>query len=313
MLSGKKILVLDVEGTLIPTYDFAADEDVNGHYPAIIDQKDIEGNNLHTPIKDLLANLTHKDWTIVLATGTDGDNIAYYQQEFNKAGFEIKNEYTKPINHNPADSKADKLNKWADQFGVEKSQIYFYDDARVNVEAAIAAGYTNAKRVNDANPLAAQLQVLVQEEELLIEASNRDKLELGINFIADHMFTISRDSAANFIKLAGFQPPLEPIKIREKFADAFVINAATEEFYACTMTLYYLFNGEKNDAADKKLKETTGIDLKYSSDAHRKTLGENAYTISKGVRTRLDDTLLRAEYSATQQQELFESYASPKN
>lgn len=80
----KKILALDVEGTIITGYDYNAEPDHNGKFPAIID----------SDLKNILEKFHNAGFTIVLATGTDSDNLTYYESEFTRYGF---NEYIKSI------------------------------------------------------------------------------------------------------------------------------------------------------------------------------------------------------------------------
>lgn len=115
--SSQKLLVLDVEGTIISGYDYSR-ELPGGRFPAIID------SNIAIQLQKF------KDaggFKIVLATGTDDDNLKYYREQFKVAGIAI--DVDSPITHDRNDSKTDKLRKYSEQFSVAPNDIYFFDDA----------------------------------------------------------------------------------------------------------------------------------------------------------------------------------------
>lgn len=143
-----KLLALDIEGTIITNYDY--NKMVGDRFQAIIDSE----------LKNVLALFHHADFKIVCATGTDSDNLAYYKNEFKRAGIDNFIDAYLPQGHEASDSKEVKLTKFTIQFGASAKDVYFFDDAMANVERAIHSGYVNAARVTTSNTLTAQLKKL---------------------------------------------------------------------------------------------------------------------------------------------------------
>jgi HAD superfamily phosphatase (TIGR01681 family) len=148
-MQEKKLLVLDVEGTIITAYD--SNIEVEDRYAAIIDKK----------LRDVLKNFSDAGFEIVLATGTEGDNLDYYEREFEKADIaKFINKYS-PDNHSGDDSKVVKLTKYAQEFNIsDKQNIYFFDDAEHNVVDTRNSGFLNSFQVTAQNTLVAQLSEL---------------------------------------------------------------------------------------------------------------------------------------------------------
>ncbi len=149
-----KLLALDVEGTLIPTYDFDHPRS-DDSFPA----------KIHKSIANSLMRLQKLDFTIVLATGTEGKQLTIYQNEFAQHGLAKYITAYKPKNHNKNDSKHDKLQKYSEQYKTPAADIYFYDDAASNVQAAIKNGFANSFQVSDKLPLHVQLHRLASRLE----------------------------------------------------------------------------------------------------------------------------------------------------
>src|SRR5690348_10191105 len=124
------LLALDVEGTIICNYDMEAEMDDDGRFPAIIAPS----------LANILQQFHEQGFTIVLATGTDNDNLKYYEREFKKAGIHHLITSYSPKNHDPRDTKADKIRKYSEEFQVSANEIYFLDDAKNNVQAVIEEG-----------------------------------------------------------------------------------------------------------------------------------------------------------------------------
>jgi len=143
------LLALDVEGTIITSYDYA-NSLPGGLFPAVIDPE----------LKAQLRLFSEKEFTIVLATGTDADNLKYYQGEFIKAGIQEYITAYKPNKHDPKDGKESKLQKYQDQYRVEPADIYFFDDGEGNVDRAKAAGFVNSCQITDKQSLTMQLKAL---------------------------------------------------------------------------------------------------------------------------------------------------------
>ena len=146
-----RVIALDVEGTIITGYDF--NREVNGQYPAIIKPE----------LKPVLEALHNSGFIVVLATGTDGDNLEYYKSEFQKAGLDQYISRYSPREHSPSDSKVEKLRKYANEYHAISLNFYFYDDAQLNVEQAVKAGFVNAYQVNDDAPLHINLLELAKK------------------------------------------------------------------------------------------------------------------------------------------------------
>ena len=147
-----KLLVLDVEGTIITNYDYN-NALPDGRFPAVIDPK----------IKERLENLQKAGFIIVLATGTDGDNLEYYKSQFEAADFLRQISSFSPEGHSSTDSKEDKLLKYAKQYNVTPSDIYYYDDGKGNIDRAISSGVKNSFQVTEQAPLVNQLNQLVEQ------------------------------------------------------------------------------------------------------------------------------------------------------
>lgn len=145
------LLALDVEGTIICNYDMEAEMDNDGRLPAIIAPS----------LANTLKQFHERGFTIVLATGTDNDNLKYYQREFQKAGIHPFITSYSPKKHDPRDTKADKIRKYNEEYRVSADEIYFFDDAKNNVQAVIDQGYKNAHQVTEINPLEKQLTDLL--------------------------------------------------------------------------------------------------------------------------------------------------------
>lgn len=148
----KKLLVLDVEGTLITGYDYL-NELSDGSFPAIIDPQ----------IRVLLENLQTAGFYIVLATGTDGVNLDYYRSQFALAGFLNSISSFSPDEHSPNDSKEDKLLKYAAQYDTALDDIYYFDDGKGNVERTISKGVKNSFQVTEQEPLVVHLHKLLKQ------------------------------------------------------------------------------------------------------------------------------------------------------
>jgi hypothetical protein len=162
------LVVLDVEGTIITKYrpegfmgslsEFQTVyaytdefEDIHGRQPEQIPEID---PRLLGYLRDLCA-LGSK---IVIATGTDGEELETYRRQFDAAGIGRYISFYQPDGHDKSDSKFHKLEKYQRQFGItDPSRIYFYDDAPSNVSNAISAGFVNSFRVTDESSLADQL------------------------------------------------------------------------------------------------------------------------------------------------------------
>ena len=160
------MLALDVEGTIITSYGEVKlpNED---RYPAIIDKQ----------LQFILAAFKKAGWFIVLATGTDCENLKYYQNEFIKAKIHQFIDGYSPNNHDKSDSKYQKLDKYKEQFQIgSKEQCYFYDDSAKNIGAAKENGYKNAFQVTDEHPLVNCLLKLAKEQNIKI-----DNISQGIN------------------------------------------------------------------------------------------------------------------------------------
>lgn len=153
-----KLLALDIEGTIITEYDYSKEE--NGRFPAIID----------TALKNLLKRFYDADIKIVLATGTDGADLAYYRSQFQKAGIDQYITAYSPAKHASSDGKEDKLLKYSTQYNINASDIVFFDDGESNVSRAKSAGFINSFPVNTHNPLVQQLKSLADRE---LVANNR--------------------------------------------------------------------------------------------------------------------------------------------
>lgn len=142
-----KLLVLDVEGTLIPSYDIHNPRE-DETFPAIIDPS----------IANSLEALQQLGFIIVLATGTDGEQLDAYKKEFESHNIAQYISAYKPQKHESSDSKHNKLSKYSEQYGIAADDIYFYDDAENNVNDAINNGFTHSTRVTTDNPLHTQLK-----------------------------------------------------------------------------------------------------------------------------------------------------------
>jgi len=157
---NKKLLVLDVEGTIITGYDYEK-ENEDKTIPAIIDKN----------LAVVLEKFSKAGYKIVIATGTDGDNLEYYKKEFKKAGIsQFISEYS-PTNHERKDSKSDKLSKYSVEFSIPKEDIYFFDDGKGNVDEAKSCGFKYSFQVTNGNPLTKQLLELSQEIKMGISES----------------------------------------------------------------------------------------------------------------------------------------------
>ncbi len=155
------LLALDVEGTIITGYDFSSQ--VVGDRSAAV---------IHPDLSSILEAFFKAGFIIVLATGTEGDNLSYYQSQFKKAGFAKYITAYKPKRHDPSDSKEVKLAKYRDQLNSKAEEIYYYDDAQGNVERAIEDGFVNSFRVSENNPLVDQLTSLANRLQIEISVSN---------------------------------------------------------------------------------------------------------------------------------------------
>jgi hypothetical protein len=135
-MQQRKLLVLDVEATIIIGYESFASSD--GTFPAVID----------SDLVYALQEFFNAGFEIVLATGTSGINLQYYKQQFenNNIGTFFK-KYT-PDNHSELDSKTDKLRKYKECYVTSKENIYFFDDAESNIQNAIADGFINSFQVS---------------------------------------------------------------------------------------------------------------------------------------------------------------------
>ena len=127
-----------IEGTIITEYDYSQ-ELADGRFPAII----------NPALPGLLQQFSDQGWKIVLATGTDGDNLAYYKSQFETAGFAALITAYLPSDHAATDTKVDKLKKYQQQYDLAADAIYFYDDSPKNVDAAQQAGYRHAQQVSN--------------------------------------------------------------------------------------------------------------------------------------------------------------------
>lgn len=146
-----RILVLDVEGTIITNYDLSKKVDKT-HYPAIINSK----------LKKILKHVSKLGIKIVIATGTDGEeNMEYYKGQFEAAGIAKFISFYKPPEDDKADSKADKLDKYFKYFSAQeseypslkKSDFYFFDDGKGNIDEAKERGFTHSYLVTEQSPL----------------------------------------------------------------------------------------------------------------------------------------------------------------
>lgn len=167
MVPKRKLLVLDVEGTIITGYDFTTELD-NNTFPAIIDNE----------LQNILKIFAAANFDIVLATGTSGENLKYYENEFKKAGIDTLIKKYSPQDHSNSDSKSDKLLKYTREFHVSNKQdVYFFDDGASNVENAQKAGFCNSFRVTDQNSLLQQLEKLLDNLQLSARCRVVDRMK----------------------------------------------------------------------------------------------------------------------------------------
>lgn len=164
-----RVLVLDVEGTIIDSYS-SQQIDLQGfratHYRGY-DTATLTKNedrfrdtaNIDPNLKRVLRTIAEAGVKIVLATGTSGlAAMGYYQSQFEAAGFDQYISFYEPTNHNDTDDKVAKLKKYLDYFTDEspfiiESDFYFFDDGSKNVERAQKSGFVNAYQVTPDNPL----------------------------------------------------------------------------------------------------------------------------------------------------------------
>lgn len=148
-----KLVVLDVEGTIITGYNYNAPVDEDGLYKSVIDPS----------LKARLGELKQLNCKIVIATGTNGSNLDFYQREFER--FEIAQYVSayQPKGHVGMQSKRQKVAAYFSEEKEiqEKENVYFYDDALNNVKSVQSAGFINAFQVTTQLPLATQLLSLV--------------------------------------------------------------------------------------------------------------------------------------------------------
>ncbi len=147
-----KLLVLDIEGTIITSYDYGAEPDEEGRFQAEISLE----------LRDVLKTFKESGWYIVTATGTFGSNIDYYQREFKRASIDCLIDAYVPDDHLDSDDKVDKLNHYCRQFQVTKEDVYYFDDGETNIERARLAGYQNSFQVTQEEALTLRLEKLIQ-------------------------------------------------------------------------------------------------------------------------------------------------------
>lgn len=111
---------------------------------------------------------------IVIATGTNGSNLDFYQREFER--FEIAQYVSayQPKGHADMQSKRQKVEAYFSEEKEiqEKENVYFFDDALNNVKSVQSAGFINAFQVTTQLPLANQLLELVNQLQLEPTESN---------------------------------------------------------------------------------------------------------------------------------------------
>lgn len=160
-----KVLVLDVEGTIITGYDYKK-KNKDQTFLAIIDSK----------LKNILTAFKNAGWLILLATGTDNTKLQYYENEFKKAGIHNLINHYSPEAHTKDDSKYQKLNKYKEQLHIEsKNQVYFFDDGNDDVQVAFVNGYQNSFLVTSVKPLTTSLIELAQQENIAIKFPSAKK------------------------------------------------------------------------------------------------------------------------------------------
>lgn len=159
-----KLVILDIEGTIITEYDYSYPEDDNERFRAKIDQS----------LGETLGNLVGLGCKIVIATGTDGDNLQYYESQFKRYGVHQHITAYQPRSHAPMQSKKDKVEAYFSEEKEiqEKENVYFFDDALNNVKSVQSAGFINAFQVTTQLPLANQLLELVNQLQLEPTESN---------------------------------------------------------------------------------------------------------------------------------------------
>lgn len=147
-----KLLVLDVEGTIIERW-----EPINGNWD---DERDENLRPVVDPsIPDLLQQYKNAGWTIVLATGTGAggvsENLDRYIREFAKLGLGNVISANQPRSSDPSDGKEDKVRKFAEEYNVQNRarDIIFIDDAGANVERVQAEGFPRSYRATAGKPL----------------------------------------------------------------------------------------------------------------------------------------------------------------
>ncbi len=167
-IDTNKLLVLDVEGTIIHSCGFDERENQVIIY---IDQR----------LPDILKKFKEHGFTIVIATGTDGQQLEDYRNEFITRGFDQYIDAYKPNSHDKKDHKSDKLQKYEKQFNVEKGNIFFFDDGPSNISQAKNLGFQNSYQVTEQSPLTTQLEKLYNKLftiELWIETNTNSRLHI---------------------------------------------------------------------------------------------------------------------------------------
>lgn len=139
-----KLVVLDLEGTLAYAWDYANPiiKDGQERYPMIVENG----------VAECIKKLQDMGCKVALATGVDAgkpkkeqDTLQYYEYALKANGIHIN--ILEPDNSQGKDSKLDKLNKYAQQFGIGKNDIFYFDDGSKVIKECQEAGYSNAQQV----------------------------------------------------------------------------------------------------------------------------------------------------------------------
>ena len=97
----------------------------------------------------------------MIATGTIGDNLQYYESQFKRYGVHQHITAYQPRSHASMQSKKDKVEAYFLEEKISHDDVYFFDDAKANVDAVKEAGFNHSFQVTEGDPLTAQLESLV--------------------------------------------------------------------------------------------------------------------------------------------------------
>jgi hypothetical protein len=177
MPQKNKLLVLDVEGTIIEKYlnnydkvetslknlGIAAAEakTIVSSYQA--KQEIVEGMEIKPVINPqlsmLLSNFREQGFLIVLNTGA-GDAESMYRKMFEDLGIACYIDHYSSKNNPPNLGKEQRLNRYCEELKIDRHNVYFYDDGESVIRKAQIAGFTNSYQVDSNNTLDKQLIIL---------------------------------------------------------------------------------------------------------------------------------------------------------